>query len=263
MIRLAALLLALIVMAMVALNYDVLKLRPSLSGGDINPAGTLFGESGVTGEFGVIEMVNYDTRAAIQDMRLSGGSVEEFQTTNQRLSVLALIHVSLAQDYADRGRLDEGMIFASEAVRLAPWEPRTHLVWGYLNQRDRNTHTAIAAFEKTIELDPDLFDPYYYLGIIASGRGNPSLAINYFNNAFDVADNPEDQSMALAQRGSMFAVMKRWDVSLKDIEQALELDPDNYVAMWVQAALLADIEKSFESPPNPSGESGFGIGITN
>lgn len=265
-LRLSVLVIALILIVILVHNSDFLNLRTSLSGGGLNSASILLQERNpqrITDEIVVIEMVNYDTSAQLQGARLSGGSFEEFQTEHQISTDLALVHVALAQDYADRSRLDEGMIFALEAMRIAPWEPRTHLVWGYLNQRNRNTHSAIAAFEKTIELDPALFDPHYYLGVIASGRGNPSLAIDYFNDAYQVAVNPEDQSMALAQRGSMFAVMKRWDAALKDIEQALTLNPDNYVAIWVRDALLADIEKSLEPPPNPSLESGMGVGLTN
>jgi tetratricopeptide (TPR) repeat protein len=147
-------------------------------------------------------------------------------------SLLSSIYVKIAEVHAKVYWYEKGLPWADEAVRLDPDSPDANFISGYLKFKLRHTPQAIAAFERTVELEPTNFEAYDYLGIIYRGRGNPSLGIVYFNKALGVADTAEELSTAYADRGLAYGVLQQYDESFSDFEMALSINPNNGWAIF-------------------------------
>jgi tetratricopeptide (TPR) repeat protein len=185
----------------------------------------------------------------------------ELTKTKQVLSQLALAYVKIANAYSDHAQYELGIPWANKALRLDPTLPEAHLISGWLNQRVRNMGTAIAAYEKTIELDPSNFDAHLYLGVLYIGRSDPSLGIDYLNQALQVAPTPEDRSIAYTHRGHAYSVMERYEEAFADLDTALSIDPDNCLAVWIQG-VVSEVVAERENPvSNQEADPGMGQGI--
>jgi superkiller protein 3 len=119
----------------------------------------------------------------------------------------------------------------------------------------------MSSFEKIIELDPSNFDAYLHLGIMYSGRDNPSLAIEYLNQAIELAVSSEDVSTAYTYRGLAYSVMQRYEECFSDLDQALSINPDNWLAELVQGKAIDSMNKHMNSAPDQVGDQGSGAGL--
>lgn len=200
-----------------------------------------------------------------QDDQLQTGLMVHFEleltSTKQVMSQLALAYVKIANAYADHEQFKKAIPWANNAVRLDPTLPEAHLTSGIVNFRMRNTAQAIAAFEKTIELDPSNFDAYLFLGIIYSGRNDPSLGVEYLTQALEVAVSSEDLSTAYTYRGLAYSVMQRYEECFSDLDKALSINPDNWLAELVRGKAVDSINKYMNSASDQEGDPGSGIGL--
>jgi tetratricopeptide (TPR) repeat protein len=145
---------------------------------------------------------------------------------------LSSIYVKIAEIHADLYQYEKGLPWANEAIRMDPDSPDAHFISGYLRFKLLLTESAVAAFERTIELEPTNFEAYDYLGIIYRGTGDPERGIVYFNKAMAVADTAEELSTAYADRGLAYGVLQRYDESFSDLDMALIINPDNGWAIF-------------------------------
>ena len=108
---------------------------------------------------------------------------------------------------------------------------------------------AEAACRRILELDPDHPDALNLLGLVASERGNPLLAVNHLDQA--IAVDPR-RSAFHANRGE---VLRRWgmpDAARISLQRALDLDPasaqahNNMGLVYLAQNRLHDAVASFE-----------------
>jgi tetratricopeptide (TPR) repeat protein len=189
--------------------------------------------------------------------------VEQGPVVEHHDTELALGYVRAAQAYADLFRYEEGLPWAEEAMRLDPELPEAQLIYGYLNFKLVHSEEAIAAFERTLELEPAAFDAYLYLGIIYRGAGDPDLGIEYFNKAMEVAATDEALSTAYAERGLAHGNQGRYEESSADFATALTINPDNGWAIFYQGIVSEEKAKHEHEASGQDGslESGVGIGF--
>ena len=187
--------------------------------------------------------------------------VEEEVVVEENDTELALGYIRVAQAYADLFRYEEGLPWSNEALRLDPTLAEAHLIHGYLHFKLAHAAEAIAAFEKTLELNPSNFKAYDYLGIIYRGRNDPALGIEYFNRAMEVAATPEELSRAYADRGLAYGVMDHFEESFADFETALTLNPDNGWAVFYRGNISEKMANQGLSAQGESTTSGTGIGF--
>jgi tetratricopeptide (TPR) repeat protein len=152
-------------------------------------------------------------------------------------TLLSSIYVKIAEAHAKVYWYEKGLPWAEEAIRMNPTSREAHLISGYLNFKLLYTDEAIAAFERTIELEPSNFEAYDYLGIIYRGGGEPGLGIDYFNQAMQVADTAEELSTAYADRGLAYGVLQDYDQGFSDLDTALTINPDNGWAVFFKGNL--------------------------
>jgi tetratricopeptide (TPR) repeat protein len=120
---------------------------------------------------------------------------------------------------------------------------------------------AIAAFEKVIELDPDEFDAYLMLGIIHTEK-NPLLAIDYFSDAIYIAKTHVDISLAFAHRALSYAILEQYQQCFEDIEDALYLNPDNGMAIWIDGIVTQTIRQKELETLEAEGIPGSKLGVS-
>ena len=168
--------------------------------------------------------------------------------------------INIASSLADYFHYEAAIAWANDAVRLDPGLPEAHLMSGYLNFKLLNTEKAIADFEKTIELDPRNFDAHMYLGRIYNGNDNPTLGMEYLTRAIEFGNNPREISLGFAYRAFSHALIDQYDQAIEDLEDALNLDPDNGWAIFFQGIILEEIEAK-EEALDLEGVSGESIGI--
>jgi tetratricopeptide (TPR) repeat protein len=174
----------------------------------------------------------------------------------------ALKLINIASSLADFYQYEAGIPWAQDAVRLDPGLPDAHLMSGYLYFKLVMTDEAIAAFEKTIELDPLNFDAHFYLGRIYNGNDQPNLGMEYLTRAIEIATTPEDVSLGFAYRALSHALLDQYDKALKDLENALYLNPDNGWAVFFRGKIMEEMELKEKEVLEKEGVPGDRIGVT-
>jgi tetratricopeptide (TPR) repeat protein len=154
-----------------------------------------------------------------------------------------------ATPYRDK-RLDE-----SEAASATEYYERGRL---YLIRK--NYDAALSRFQKAIELDPEFAEAHYVLGRLYVKIGRPDEALGEFEKA--IALEPSDVRLLAASyfsRGELLHKDKRDREALVDLDRAIELLPDAELFYLVRSDVfenagdyelaLKDIEKAIELNP--------------
>ena len=89
---------------------------------------------------------------------------------------------------------------------------------------------AIFAFSKAIELEPNTFISYNGRGLSYEYNNNHREAIEDFNIALKFAPDNQWKSLVLSNRSMPHIRLGNYDEAMKDCNQAIALDPENYMA---------------------------------
>ena len=84
--------------------------------------------------------------------------------------------------------------------------------------------------------------------------------MEYLTRAIEIGNNPREISLGFAYRAFSHALIDQYDQAIEDLEDALNLDPDNGWAIFFQGIILEEIEAK-EEALDLEGVSGESIGI--
>ncbi len=76
------------------------------------------------------------------------------------------------------------------ATRSDPNNPELFMDLGAAYYIAHRWDDAIGAFEKAVQLKPDLGHAHYYLGVLYSAKGNKERAIDELNKVLQMSSNP-------------------------------------------------------------------------
>jgi len=164
---------------------------------------------------------------------------------------LATAHVHL---FSWRGRepdLDNARKASSRALELAPELAEAHVAAGQGLSMDQRYADAAAEFERAIELDPALFDAYYYYARSCFKAGDLEKALQLFRQAQSV--RPEDyqscalMSLVLRQLGRRDEARGADQIAFASVTRHLDLNPDDARAYSLGAGVLGrlgDVERA-------------------
>ena len=164
---------------------------------------------------------------------------------------LATAHVHL---FSWRGRepdLDNARKASSRALELAPELAEAHVAAGQGLSMDQRYAEAAVEFERAIELDPALFDGYYYYARSCFKAGDLENALRLFRQAQSV--RPEDyqscalMSLVLRQLGRRDEARGADQIALASVTRHLDLNPDDARAYSLGAGVLGrlgDVERA-------------------
>lgn len=99
---------------------------------------------------------------------------------------------SLGLEYVEIGRVDEGMAFLHEVVRIRPTDFMAWNNLGLAYSKTGQLQLAVQCYQKSLSLKPDYINALSNLGTAYIRQGQPQLAIDYMNKALIIkSDLPE------------------------------------------------------------------------
>jgi len=160
---------------------------------------------------------------------------------------LATAHVYLF-GCDDEPHLDKAREASAHALKLDPESSKAHVAAGQGFSMEQRYADAAKEFALAIELDPTLFDAYYYYGRSCFKSGDLEKSLRLFQQAQEV--RPEDYEaiyllgLVLRQLGRNEESRDADGRALKRIRKHLELNPDGARAYVLGAGSLARLGES-------------------
>jgi adenylate cyclase len=160
---------------------------------------------------------------------------------------LATAHVHLF-GRANEPHLEKAREASAHALKLDPESAEAHVAAGQGFSMEQRYADAANEFERAIELDPTLFDAYYYYGRACFKSGDSDKSLRLFQRAQNV--RPEDYeaiyltSLVLRQLGRNEESRAADQRAIKSVRKHLELNPDDARAYVLGAGALARLGES-------------------
>jgi adenylate cyclase len=155
---------------------------------------------------------------------------------------LATAHVHLFSWRGCEPDLQKARDASMRALALDPELAEAHVAVGQGLSMDQRYAEAAAEFERAIELDPALFDAYYYYARSCFKAGDLENALQLFRRAQSV--RPEDyqscalMSLVLRQLGHRDEARGADQIALASVTRHLDLNPDDARAYSLGAGVL-------------------------
>jgi adenylate cyclase len=157
---------------------------------------------------------------------------------------LATAHVHLF-GCDNEPHLEKAREASARALSLDPESAEAHVAAGQGFSMERHYTDAALAFERAIELDPTLFDAYYYYARSCFKSGDIERSLRLFQQAQSI--RPEDYqsfnlaALALTQLGRRDEARRAHEQALKRVTKYLDLNPDDARAYDLAAGTLAKL----------------------
>jgi serine/threonine-protein kinase len=129
------------------------------------------------------------------------------------------------------GQLDRAMAEAKRAYELDPVSSIIHSDLGGVNVAARRYDEAIRQLRGTVEIDPDFFWAYRWLGMALELKGDTQAAIAAYKKAFELNDDPA----GLAFIAHAEAAMGHQDEARKLLTQLVDAAKSRYVQPYAFA----------------------------
>ncbi len=120
------------------------------------------------------------------------------------------------------GRLDEAVVAAQAAARLAPGSAEMHYNLGYALVKTGRPADAIASFETALRLRPDYAEAHCNLSVALIELRRGREAFEHLTTALQLRPNYADAHYNL---GNLFARTRRLDEAIAHFESAVRLEP--------------------------------------
>ena len=158
---------------------------------------------------------------------------------------LATSHATLYEWFGARDADLAGAEQASQkALELAPDLAEAHVARGCALSLQRRYEDASKEFEKSIRLNPNLFDPYYYWARACFARGDVAGSAKLFRKAADVRQEDYQSAWLLAQSLKMLGQHDEASAwrreGIRRADHVLALNPLDGRAMSLGAVYLFD-----------------------
>jgi TolB-like protein/cytochrome c-type biogenesis protein CcmH/NrfG len=156
---------------------------------------------------------------------------------------LATAHLHLAGWGGGQSDFEGARKASTRALELDSELAEAHVAVGQGFSMEQRYADATAAFERAIELDPTLFDAYYYYARSCFKAGDLEKSLRLFRQARRV--RPEDYqpsaliALVLTQLGRDDEARRADELALDAINKSLELNPDDARAYSLGAGILA------------------------
>ena len=121
--------------------------------------------------------------------------------------------------YEQKNHADLALGFYQKAISLNKKHVKAHAGLGLLLFRAKQIDTAKKEIALAIQLSPETFSTYYYLGkILKEGKDLPG-AVKAFEKALR---DPEYKQRALLERGSCFMMANKMDSAMSEFDRAIK-----------------------------------------
>jgi len=131
---------------------------------------------------------------------------------------------------------------SEQALQADPRSAEAHVALGTAAALQLDFSVAEAAYRRAEELDPRLFDAWYYHGRCAAARGQHDRAVEFYVTAAGVRPEDYEALLMATQSYDSLGLTERADDaacrSLAAAERALALNPDDVRALALCSILL-------------------------
>ncbi|MCR5724149.1 MAG: tetratricopeptide repeat protein [Treponema sp.] len=121
--------------------------------------------------------------------------------------------------YEQKNHADLALGFYQKAISLNKKHVKAHAGLGLLLFRAKQIDTAKKEIALAIQLSPETFSTYYYLGKILKEGKDLSGAVKAFEKALR---DPEYKQRALLERGSCFMMANKMDNAMSEFDRAIK-----------------------------------------
>ena len=122
-------------------------------------------------------------------------------------------------------------------IRSSPNDPRLYFHLGNSNFDAGKLADAANAYEKAIELDPQMLGAHVNLGSVYDEMGRLDDAITAYRAALEIEPN-EDRT--LCNMGNVYFKKRQYERAMEQFQMALEANPQSQLAHYNMAILFAD-----------------------
>ncbi|RKY24757.1 MAG: hypothetical protein DRP62_03060 [Planctomycetota bacterium] len=134
------------------------------------------------------------------------------------------IKLNLARQQYNENRFDEAEKTISECINKAPSTPQAHLLFGQLLLTKGCCDEAINELTLAVELDENLADGWYWLGLAAVEKGDYQRAYDYYSKAINLAPWNVDYILAVAE---MYTAQNKYEQAIEIYKQVMLMTDDN------------------------------------
>jgi len=145
----------------------------------------------------------------------------------------------------DAGLPQEAVPVLERVCMLAPGVPAFQANLGLAYMRCRSFPEALAAFDRAIAAQPDLFEPHLHRGMTLQEMQRPQEALESFSRAAALRDEPASRNF----RALTLDELGRYDEALEAFRQALARDSENPLAHSNYAHALVRLQRHAEALP--------------
>jgi len=186
-------------------------------------------------------------------------AIEMFQKAIRKDPNYALAYAGLADCYTyqylwfqkKQSNLDQALIACQKALRLDPDLAEAHLSYGLVKITNFDYQEAEKGFEKAIALNPKLHEVYYQYGRACISQGKYQQALKLFKRASELHPDDYESSMFVAVCyggiGMHTEAQNQNNHAVTLVKNHLELNPEDFRALYLGANILVDIEKPEEA----------------
>ncbi len=125
-------------------------------------------------------------------------------------------------------------------VRLKLEDPLGHLGLATALYESAQYEESLGALTRSRELDPNLIEPLYYMGMIAQNQGENRKALEYLDQV--LAKDP-DHAAAHAGRGSVYFKEGEFQRAKEELELAVSLRPDHATTHYQLSQVLVRLNQ--------------------
>jgi tetratricopeptide (TPR) repeat protein len=157
-------------------------------------------------------------------------------------------YLSLGAVFFQRGYMECSEVYFQAALKGNPASAEAFYGIGSVYLKQGNTAQAGECFERAAKLKttyPETTaNSWNNLGLLAARRGDTASAITYFEQALQV---DPDHFVALENLGNAYKQEKRWDEAQQTLERALAIKPDDAEANYSLGMVFAQLDDKMRS----------------
>jgi len=160
------------------------------------------------------------------------------------------VSAAVAAVYRARGENQQALEFQQRAVLQRPDDAELQLQLGKDQLAGRDLASAENSFQLAIDLRPEFWEGYHYLGVVDYVRGNYQAAANSWRSAARCAPR---RGKIYANLGAVFHILDRRDEARRVLEKAVELSGEqdhaslsNLATLYFEDARYAQAAETFE-----------------
>ena len=123
---------------------------------------------------------------------------------------------------------DQAMVLVNDVLKLNSTNAKAYFIKGMIYELIGNDNLAISSFQTTIEVDPNYYDAYIYLGLQYE-KINNQLAIDYYNSAIEI----DPMSLeAFLNKGLFYHFNMKYELARNSFQEVLRIDSTFEVAYF-------------------------------